>query len=50
MTQPENQQALQWAADEIRKYESVKGHARLVIDIVGGKCKHGESAEKKLFK
>jgi len=50
MDQPENKEALVWTSEEIRKYESEKGHARLVIDIVDGKCKHAESTKKILFK
>ncbi len=50
MTQNENKLALVWISEELRKYESEKAHARIVIEIVDGKAHHRESTEKGLFK
>lgn len=46
----ENKKALVWFAEEIKKYEDEKGHARIVVDIHDGSCHNAESAKKVLFK
>ena len=50
MNQNENKLALVWFSEELRKYESDKAHARIVIEIVDGKAHHSESTKKRLFK
>jgi len=50
MNQNENKLALVWFSEELRKYESEKAHARIVVEIVDGKAQKRESTEKGLFK